>query len=787
MKLNQSFPKELVLIPVKNSVVFPQSILSIHIEKQSKHLIDQAVQSNKFIFTSALESYKENSSNVYKVGCVSLIMRTKDLPDGSVKILIQGLCRGTIQEFNKDFTQVTVDCYEEKLDKVSKEHAKKADQLKSLFKDLSHFKEHLTPEVLLILSSIEHPGQVCDRILDHLELQTVEMQKVLEAFTLDQRLEITQKILTNELEVAKIQGRIKNMIQKELPKTNSQNYQDANKFQNTGQSSKKEEIQNLFTQIKEKNLPEDIEKETLKQLERLEKMHPESSESSIVRNYLDWIVELPWNHSSQDNLDLENAKEILDQDHFEMKKAKERILEFLAVRSLKAKDLKGPILCFSGPPGVGKTSLGKSIATAMGRTYHRVSLGGIKDESEIRGHRKTYVGSMPGKIIQALKACGTNNPVIVLDEVDKLGSDFRGDPSSALLEVLDPEQNHSFKDHYLNLNFDLSQVLFIATANVIHNIPAALKDRLEIISISGYTLAEKVEIAKKYLIKKEVERNGLPENHVKFTEESLSFLIRFYTQEAGLRNLNREISSICRKIAKSFVLGAKKPEIVDVKSVEKWLGTPYFFPENHLKEDKVGIATGLAWTEVGGQTLHVESIKIKNKKGGLILTGKLGDVMKESAQAALSFVKSYTESLISPAWFDAHEIHVHLPGGAIPKDGPSAGITLACSLISLITNTPVKKDIAMTGEITLSGRVLPVGGIKEKILAAFNQGIRTVIIPKQNEKDLKDVKKAQRDQMKFVLVSQLDEVFETALSLPPKSQKMSIKDILGNKNLNSAA
>ena len=787
MKIKNQFPKELSLVPLKDTIVFPYSILSIYItQEKSKELIVAAFNSNKFIFTSAYENSEEDITNVYKVGCVSLIMRMKTMEDGRLKILAQGLCRATIKNLKKESSKVEVDYFLEAEESLpSKKEEQEMLEIKNIFKELSNFKESISSEFLLVINSIKNPGQICDLILSNLDLKTSEVQKILETFSTSERLKKTKKTLLTELEISKLQGRIQNLLKKELPKPLFNPY-EGQKYQSGMNSSKKEEVNRFAERIEKKDLPVDVEKEALNQLGRLEKMHAESSESSMVRNYLDWILDIPWFDYSKDNLDLKNAQTILDRDHFELKKAKERILEFLAIRTLKPKNLRGPIICFAGPPGVGKTSLGKSIASAMGRSYERISLGGIKDEAEIRGHRRTYVGAMPGKIIQAIKSCNTNNPVIVLDEIDKLGNDFRGDPSSALLEVLDPEQNHSFKDHYLNLTFDLSNVLFIATANIVQNIPPALRDRLEIISISGYTQEEKVEIAKKYLIEKELESNGLPKNHIAFTEDGLKNLISGYTQESGLRSLRREISSICRKIAKDYVLGSLEKQTVNKKTVEKLLGSAHFYPEEVLKESKVGIATGLAWTSVGGQILHVEAIKIKSKKGGLTLTGKLGEVMKESAQAALSYVKSYTELNISPDWFEKNELHVHLPGGAIPKDGPSAGVTLASALISLITNIPIKNNLAMTGEITLSGRVLPVGGVKEKVLAAFNHGIVNIILPKQNKKDLEDIKKEIKDKINFIFVSNLDEVFKTAL-LVSKPVKQSIKNLIENKNFDDVA
>ncbi len=489
----------------------------------------------------------------------------------------------------------------------------------------------------------------------------------------------------------------------------------------------------------------------------------------MVRTYLDWLVDLPWSKSTVDKLDLQNAQRILDEDHYDLHRAKDRVLEFLAVRKLKEKNMKGPILCFVGPPGVGKTSLGKSIARAMGREYFRIALGGVKDEAEIRGHRRTYVGAMPGKIVQALKQVKTNNPVVVLDEIDKLGSDFRGDPSAAMLEVLDPEQNSTFRDNYLNVDFDLSNVLFIATANVFEDIPAALRDRMETIQISGYTEADKLLITKKHLIPRQVEANGLTPSDLEFTDDGLKYMIGHYTREAGLRNLEREVGSVCRKVAKKFVFGETGKVTLTPEVVVDLLGAPRYLREERLKENQVGITTGLAWTQAGGEVLFVEALSMKGK-GGLILTGQLGDVMKESARAAMSYARAHSEELgIEDDWFENNEVHVHLPAGAIPKDGPSAGVTIATSLTSLMTGVPVRRDIAMTGEITLAGRVLPVGGIKEKALAALNHGITTVICPLMNQKDVAEIPKEFKEKMNFIFVENLDEVF--ALAFDKKAAK----------------
>ena len=774
--MKQKLPNEMPLVPLKDTVVFPQSILSIYVnQSRSQKALESALKTNNLIFVSSVEkSENENQDKVYKTGCIALVMRTKDMMDGRQKALIQGLARATIKDtINGDFSKVSLNIFSEDPYSPSKKTIKELDELKQLLKQFVNSEGVFSPDFLLVVNGLSDPSQVCDLVLSHLNLKTSELQKGLETFDAKKRLELTKKLIMNELEVSRLQGRIQKLIRKQLPTGEKENL----KPQGNPFSSKKEDVVEYARKLENANLTEEASKESFKQLRRLDKMHTESSEASMVRTYLDWILDLPWGTSSEDNLDLKNAQITLDNNHFELTKAKERILEFLAVRSLNPRTLKGPLLCFVGPPGVGKTSLGKSIATAMGRKFMRISLGGIKDEAEIRGHRRTYIGSLPGKIIQSIKTCGTNNPVIVLDEIDKLGSDFRGDPSSALLEVLDPEQNKFFKDHYLNLNFDLSKILFIATANTLHSIPPALKDRLEVIFISGYTQTEKVQIAKNYLVDSELKNNGLPEKHIQFTNEGLKTIINYYTQEAGLRNLRREIASVCRKVAKNFVLGKKEKVVVTKQKAFEILGNPYFLPEETLKEAKIGIATGLAWTEAGGQILYVETIKVRNKKGGLILTGKLGDVMKESAQAALSCVKAHCEKLnIDLSWFDTNEIHIHIPGGAIPKDGPSAGITLASALFSLITQTPVKNTIAMTGEITLSGRVLPVGGVKEKVIAAYTRGILTIILSEKNKKDIKDIPKEVTDKMTFIFAKTLEDVLDSCLVLKYKKTKKVFQD-----------
>ena len=594
MNTKSLFSNPLPLVPLKDTVIFPKSILSIYINNQkSQQRVEKAYQENKMIFLSCLENPQKDSTKVYKTGCVSSIMRLKRQDNNRLKILVQGIQKAKIEKVDGDF--VFLNPIPDSEIKLSEKQNLLMNEIKGLLDQLTSLKVSFSYEIVTVLKSIDQPYQFCDMLISGLELKAKELQQFLEVEDLDEKIKTTLKLLKDHLEISTLQGKLQKLIKTESSYPISPESLNAQNFN----SYKKQEAKEYKQKLEQKELPEPAKKEAFKQLSRLEKMHTESSEASIIRNYLDWILDLPWNHSSTDNLDLDHAKKILDEDHLGLEKVKERILEFLAVCNLKSNSLSGPILCFSGPPGVGKTSLGKSIAKALGKSYHRISLGGLKDEAEIRGHRRTYIGSMPGKIVQALKICGSNNPVIVLDEIDKMCSDFKGDPSSALLEVLDPEQNKNFRDHYLNLDFDLSKVFFIATANMIHSIPPALKDRLEVISLSGYTLEEKKKIAQKHLIEKELKNNGLPERHVKITDLALSFLIQSYTREAGLRNLGRQLAGLCRKTAKKFVLGDKEPLVLDQKKIMNLLGSPSFHKEDPVSEPKIGIATGLAWTEMG--------------------------------------------------------------------------------------------------------------------------------------------------------------------------------------------
>ncbi len=775
-------PTTLPLLPIKETTPFPYMLLSLYIGRNSsKKSIEEALKSNRIVFLTSQKDADTSivtEQSIYSVGVAAIVMRMRKLKNGRIKILVQGLSRGVIEKYNLDNTLQTVQIkkIDEQPAKEDKRNELLIQQVKNSLKKLSSFENQtLSIDLVNILNKVMDAGRLTDLITGNLNFKVTDMQKILETFDPTERLALLHTFINKEIEIAQMQNRIKNMVHDQLGnrarKNQPSNFHHSYQRQEVRElDSKSEEIRELSDKIKEAQMPEEVEKETKKHLYRLEKMHPEASEASIIRSYLDWMCNLPWSKQTTDHLDLNKAQQTLDEDHFGLPKVKERILEFLAVRQLNPNNQSNaPILCFVGPPGVGKTSLGVSIAQSIGRKYTRVALGGIKDEAEIRGHRRTYVGAMPGKIIQALKQVQSKNPIIVLDELDKLGSDFRGDPAAAMLEVLDPEQNHSFKDHYLNVNFDLSQILFIATANVFENIPTALRDRMETIPISGYTPNEKLKIAEKYIIRKEMDINGVSDKNLTFTKKGVQYLINHYTKEAGLRNLKREIGSICRKTAKKIVLGEDTQTTATPNTIKSLLGCPRFLKEDRLKTDKIGIVTGLAWTQVGGEILYVESIKISGKEG-FTLTGQLGKVMEESAKTAFSYVRSYSEQLgINSSWFKSNEIHIHLPAGAIPKDGPSAGVTLATSLISLITQTPVRKDVAMTGEIGLQGQVLPIGGIKEKALAALNHGIKTVILPKRNQADLEntDGKDTTLEELKqniqFIFVETLDEVFQHAL------------------------
>ena len=776
---NIEFKEDLPLLPIRDIVIYPFMILPLFVGRESSiEAVEHALNSTeRMILLSSqkdITSETPNPSEIYELGTVAMIMRMRKLPDGRIKILVQGLSKARITNFKK-----TEPFF---LTKVAKVEDTKAEEnnvaVNALMRTIREQLERvitlgkiLSPDILMVLEDIQDPGRLADLVASNLNLHVGEAQAILEVLDPVERLHKINDILSRELEILAMQAKIKNNAKEEISKTQKEYFLreqiKAIKSELGEQGGPKEDVAEdemgeFRAKIKESGMPEEVEKEATKQLARLEKMHPDSSESGIVRSYLEWLTDLPWSVQSEDILDLENAQTILDEDHFELEKIKERILEYLAVKRLKGKDMKGPILCFSGPPGVGKTSLGKSIAKSMGREFVRISLGGVKDEAEIRGHRRTYVGSMPGRVIQALKQVKTNNPVILLDEVDKLGGDFKGDPSAALLEVLDPEQNNTFRDHYLNVPFDLSNVMFIATANMLEQIPAPLRDRMEVINLSGYSQEEKVEITKRYLIPKQMEENGITKENIEFTDEGVSTVIEGFTSEAGLRNLERKIGALCRKVATKIARGECEKTHIVTETVFSLLGPPTYTGEDTMAADQVGVCTGLAWTSAGGQILYIESSKMKGK--GITLTGQLGDVMKESAQTAIGLIRSRSEELgIDNSVFEENEIHIHLPAGAIPKDGPSAGITLATTIISLLTDYKISKDVAMTGEVTLTGKVLPIGGLKEKALAAMRKNIKTIIIPWKNKKDLDDIPDEYRKKLNFVPVKTIDEVLDIAL------------------------
>lgn len=789
-------PQTLPMLPVRDIVVFPYMIIPLFVGRDASiRSVEEALAKNRLIFLASQKDITEENpspDNIYTVGTVAMIMRMRKLSDGRVKILIQGVAKGRVKNFTK--TAPSFEVAVEKIEDLPNQNSVVENE--ALIRSSKEYIERiialgrpLSPDILLVLDDVSDPGRIADLIASNLGIKVQDAQKVLETQDATERLKLVNEILAAELEVMQTQQKGRTGGKEDMSKSQREYFlreqMKAIKNELGEGDSKSEEMDELREKLMNAGMPTHVEAEALKQLGRLERMHPDASEATMVRTYLDWMADLPWSKKSEDHIDLKRAKEILDEDHYELEKAKDRIMEFLAVRKLKP-NLKGPILCFGGPPGVGKTSLGKSIARAMGREYFRIALGGVKDEAEIRGHRRTYVGAMPGKIVQALRQVKTNNPVIVLDEIDKLGSDFRGDPSAAMLEVLDPEQNSTFRDNYLNVDFDLSNVLFIATANVLENIPPALRDRMEILNIPGYTENDKLLITKKHLIKRQIEANGITEENIKFTDEGIKYLIAGYTREAGLRNLEREVGSVCRKVAKMVVMGETNFMEITSTTVPELLGPPRFQRDDKIADSQVGVVQGLAWTQAGGEVLTVEALKMKGK-GHLSLTGQLGDVMKESAHAAMSYARAHQEELGIPEdFFDKYDIHIHLPAGAIPKDGPSAGITLTTALVSLMTGTPVRHDIAMTGEVTLQGRVLPVGGIREKCLAALNLGITNIIIPLACQKDLADIPKVFKDKINFILAENLDEVFAVAFDKNAKAQDKKTapkKDPKKNKSL----
>ena len=768
-------PDILPLLPVRDIVIYPYMIIPLFVGRESSiQSVDEALSKNRLIFLAAQKNMAEEEpkpEGIYSVGTVATIMRMLKLPDGRIKILVQGLTKGRIIDYvqSQPYYVVKIEKIKETpVPEITLEIEALMRTVKEQLEKIVSYGKILSPDLVVILDNIEDPGRLADLIASNLGLNVEKSQEILEIQDPIQRLKRLNEVLGKELEVLEMQAKIQSQAKEEMTKMQREFFlrEQLRAIKNElGEGDEKtKEINEFKKAIEKAKMPKDVKKEALKQLSRLEQMHPDSAEASIIRTYLEWMVELPWKKTTKDNLDIKKAKEVLDEDHYDLEKIKERILEYLSVNKLRKK-LKGPILCFVGPPGVGKTSLGKSIARALGRKFVRISLGGMRDEAEIRGHRRTYVGALPGRIIQGIKQAGTKNPVFMMDEIDKIGTDFRGDPASALLEVLDPEQNYAFSDHYLNVPFDLSQVMFITTANLIDPIPSALKDRMEILQLSGYTDEEKLKIARKYLLPRQIEENGITEDDIEISDKAILSIIHHYTREAGLRNLEREIANICRKVAKKIAEGEHKGKTkVTAANLHKFLGVPKFLDEEGIREDQVGVTTGLAWTPYGGEILHVEASIMKGK-GQLTLTGQLGDVMKESAQAALTYARANAKRLgIKESIFKEYDIHIHVPAGAIPKDGPSAGVTMATSLISVLTNTPVHWDVAMTGEITLHGRILPIGGLKEKLLAATHAGIKTVLIPFENKKDLSEIPKNVKNKLKIIPVKKMDEILPIALT-----------------------
>ncbi|MEK7271274.1 MAG: endopeptidase La [Nitrospirota bacterium] len=766
-------PTSLPILPVRDIVIFPYMILPLFVGREvSIKAIEHALASNKMVLLITQKDVNVETpvtDDLYTMGTAGTILRTLKLPDGRLKILVQGLAKAKILKFTQTdpfYIGEIEKVVDEKLPELTIEIEALMRSIKEQMDKSVSLGKSLLPDVMVLIENIDDPGKLADLVASNLSLKAEQAQEILEITDPGLRLKKISEILNREVELLIVQQKIQSDAKGEIDKTQREYFlrEQLKAIQKElGEIDERtEESHELKKKIEDAKMPEKVEKEAMKQLKRLEKMHPDSAESGTIRTYIDWLNELPWSKSTKDNINLKAAKKVLDEDHYDLERVKERILEYLGVRKLKEK-MKGPILCFVGPPGVGKTSLGKSIARALGREFFRMSLGGMRDEAEIRGHRRTYVGAMPGRIIQGIKTAGKNNPVFMLDEVDKMGMDFRGDPASALLEVLDPEQNFAFADHYLGVPFDLSKVMFITTANLIDPIPTPLRDRMETIYLSGYTAEEKLGIARKFLIPKQLNEHGITGKILKINDSAILQIISHYTREAGVRNLEREIANLCRKVARKIAEGKDKTYRILAGNLSKYLGVPKFLPEEEIEKDEIGVATGLAWTEAGGDIIYIEATIMKGK-GHLTLTGHLGDVMKESAHAALSYIRSKAKTLgINNDIFSKNDIHIHVPAGATPKDGPSAGITMATALASAFTSKPVKKSIAMTGEVTLRGRVLPIGGLKEKALAAKRMGINKIIIPKRNKKDIEDIPKYIKKDMEFIFAETMDDVLKNAL------------------------
>jgi ATP-dependent Lon protease len=766
-----TIPEEIPLLPVMDVALFPKMVMPLMVwEKNWVQLVDEALMKDHLIGLIMIKDKSQETVNVadlYSYGTVGSILKMAKVPEGGVRLMVQGLSRFKIEEITATtpYFKGRIEVLKDQVE-TGIEMDALLNSARGLFIKVLELSPYLPSELGLLAQSVEDPGSLADMIISSLNIPKEDKQDILETLEVRNRLQKITVILTKELEVLELGKKIQSEVKEGIDKTQREYYlrEQLKAIQKElGEKDEKSlEIEEYRKKIVERGLSPAAAKEAERELNRLSRMNPASPEYTVALSYLDWLTELPWKVQTEDNLDITAAEKVLDEDHFDLEKVKKRILEYLAVRKLKP-DMKGPILCFAGPPGTGKTSLGRSIARALGRKFVRLSLGGVRDEAEIRGHRRTYIGALPGRIIQGLKKAGSNNPVFILDEIDKVGTDFRGDPSSALLEVLDPEQNSTFSDHYLEVEFDLSKVMFITTANVLDTIPPALRDRMEVLDLSGYIEEEKIQIAQKHLIPKQLAEHGLSEKVLTFNKAALQVIIRSYTREAGLRNLEREIASICRGVAKEVAEGKIQSKKISEKDLHQYLGPFRFYSELAERTQEPGVATGLAWTQAGGDILFVEASKMSGRRT-MTLTGQLGEVMKESAGAALSYIRSKAGQWgIAEDFFDKNDLHIHVPAGAIPKDGPSAGTAILTALTSLLTERPVRGDLAMTGEITLRGLVLPVGGIKEKVLAAKRAGIGTIILPQKNEKDVEEIAPHLKKGLKFHFVERMDEVIDLAL------------------------
>lgn len=778
-KENIEVPDILPLIPLRDLIIFPNLVVPLFVGRdRSIKALEDAMRNEHIVALVAqkeAELQEPGQGDLYEIGSAATVMQELKLPDGTAKALVEGLVRIKVEEFVQidPFFKVRVSVVSEEAEKTLETEALMRN-LVAQFEQTARLGKPIPQEVLLASMNIDEPGRLADFIAFHLNLRADEKQRILEAASPDKRLELVGTYLGKELEILEIGSRIQSRVKEQMTKTQREYFlreqMKAIQKELGTMDEQQAEVEELRTKIAEAQMPEEVEEKALKELGRLEKMPAAAAETAVIRTYLDWLIGIPWKKETEEKLDLKEAQAILDEDHYGLEKVKERVLEYLAVHTLTQK-MRGPILCFVGPPGTGKTSIGKSIARSLNRKFIRVSLGGIRDEAEIRGHRRTYVGALPGRIVQSIAQVGSRNPVFMMDEIDKVGADFRGDPTSALLEVLDPEQNNAFSDHYLEVPLDLSDVMFICTSNLLDPIPPALKDRMEVIHFPGYTEEEKIHIAQQYLVPKQKEAHGLKEKNLVIAEDGLRKIIREHTREAGVRNLERKIAAICRQVARRVVEGKTKSVKATAANMHEFLGPDQFRYGMAEEKDEIGVATGLAWTEVGGDVMSVEATVLPGK-GDLLLTGRLGDVMKESATAAVSYIRSRAEQLGIEPEFNKHlDIHIHVPGGAIPKDGPSAGITMASALVSALTKRPVNRQVSMTGEITLRGRVLPIGGLKEKVLAAHRAGLKQVIMPSENKKDLELVPKNVKSELKFTFVDHMDEVLAGAIKGPKTKSK----------------